>query len=172
MLRLLPKIGPSRRPGPAGALLFLVSSALLAVWVGPQLTRDISAAAPSPPPLAGPARPIDGDTLAIGAARIRLWGIDAPDADSPLGRQATRLMAQALAQGPVRCEDTGGRSHDRIVARCDDAKGQDIAARLVAAGLAVDWPKFSGGRYAATEARARQTGLGVHAPAADELPGG
>lgn len=172
MLRLLPRMGPSRRSGPAGPLLFLVSFALLAAWVGPQLTRDISAAAPSPPPLAGPARPIDGDTLAIGATRIRLWGIDAPEAETPSGRQATRLMAQALAQGPVRCEDTGGRSHDRIVARCDDAKGQDIAERLVAAGLAVDWPKFSGGRYAAAEARARQTGLGVHAPAADELPGG
>ena len=82
----------------AGALLFVVSLMLLAVWIGPQLTRDISAAAPSPPPLAGAGRPIDGDTFAIGAAQIRLWGIDAPEADTRLGREATRLMARVLAQ--------------------------------------------------------------------------
>lgn len=162
---MVPKLGGARRLRPAGGLLFLVSFALLAVWVGPQLTREISAAAPSPPPLAGPARPIDGDTLALGGARIRLWGIDAPEADTPFGRQATRLMAQTLVLGPVRCVDTGGRSHDRIVARCEDAAGADLAERMVAAGLAVDWPKFSGGRYAATEARAKQAALGLHARA-------
>ena len=168
MLRMVPKLGGRRRSGPAGGLLFLVSFALLAVWIGPQLTRDISAAAPSPPPLAGAGRPIDGDTFALGAARIRLWGIDAPEADTRLGRDATRLMATVLAQGPVSCEDTGGRSHDRIVARCDDASGRDLAERMVAAGLAVDWPKFSRGRYAAAEAQARRAGLGVHAPSPDE----
>lgn len=155
-----------------GALLFVVSLMLLAVWIGPQLTRDISAAAPSPPRLAGPGRPIDGDTFALGAARIRLWGIDAPEAGTRIGRDATRLMAAALAQGPVRCEDTGGRSHDRIVARCDDASGRDLAERMVAAGLAVDWPKFSRGRYAAAEAQARQAGLGVHAPSPETRPAG
>lgn len=151
------------RLGSAGTLLFAASLALLSVWVGPQLTRDISAAAPAPPPLSGPARPVDGDTLAIGATRIRLWGIDAPESETLLGRQATGLMAQALAQGPVRCEDTGGRSHERIVARCEDASGQDLAERIVGAGLAVDWPKFSAGRYAAAEARARSARLGLHA---------
>lgn len=162
---MIPKLGDARRSGAAGGLLFLVSFALLAIWIGPQLTRDISAAAPSPPPLAGPARPIDGDTLALGSTRIRLWGIDAPEADRAFGRQATRLMAQTLALGPVRCIDTGGRSHDRIVARCEDAAGVDLAERMVAARLAVDWPKFSGGRYAPAEARAKQAALGLHAPA-------
>jgi endonuclease YncB( thermonuclease family) len=163
MFRIIPKLGRAHRRGPAGGLLFVVSFALLAAWVGPQLSRDLSAAAPSPPPMSGAARPVDGDTLALGSTRIRLWGVDAPEADTPLGREASRLMAQVLAQGPVRCEDTGGRSYDRIVARCQDASGQDLAHRLVAAGLAVDWPKFSAGRYAAAQAQAQQAGLGLHA---------
>ena len=133
------------------------------MWVGPQVTRDISARAPSPPPLAGLARPIDGDTLALGQTRIRLWGIDAPEAETTFGREATRLMAQILALGPVSCRDTGGRSHDRIVGQCQDASGQDIAEKMVAAGLAVDWPKFSQGRYGAAESQARRNGLGLHA---------
>ena len=162
---MIPKLGRVRRSSPAGGLLFLASFGLLAVWVGPQLTRDISAAAPSPPPLAGPARPIDGDTLALGPTRIRLWGIDAPEADTPLGRQATRLMWELLTQGPVRCLDTGGRAHDRIIARCQGAAGEDLAEQVVAAGLAVDWPKFSGGHYAPAESAARKARLGLHAPA-------
>jgi endonuclease YncB( thermonuclease family) len=161
---MIPKLGARRRNSPAGRLLFLLSFALLAAWIGPQLTRDISARAPSPPALAGTARPVDGDTLALGSTRIRLWGIDAPEADTTVGRQATHLMAQALALGPVRCEDTGGRSHERIVARCLDAAGQDLAERMVGAGLAVDWPKFSQGRYAPAEARAKRAQLGLHAP--------
>ena len=165
MLRMIPKLGGQARTGPAGRLLFLLSFALLAAWVGPQLARDISARAPSPPPLSGQARPIDGDTLALGPTRIRLWGIDAPEAGTPEGRDATRLMAQALALGPVRCRDTGGRSHERIVARCEDASGRDLAQRMVGAGLAVDWPKFSQGHYAPVEAQARRAGLGLHAQA-------
>lgn len=166
MLRVILKA----RRSPAGRVLFLLSFVLLAVWIGPQLTRDISAHAPSPPPLAGQARPVDGDTLALGSTRIRLWGIDAPEAETPFGRQASRRMAELLALGPVQCHDTGGRSHERIVARCEDASGRDLAERLVQAGLAVDWPKFSQGRYAPAEAQAKRAGLGLHTPDALSSP--
>ena len=38
-------------------------------------------------------------------------------------------------------------SYDRLVATCYLDDGRDIAAELVKAGLALDWPKFSRGKY-------------------------
>jgi endonuclease YncB( thermonuclease family) len=38
-------------------------------------------------------------------------------------------------------------SYDRIVAECLLPDGTDLAAELVKQGLALDWPKFSGGKY-------------------------
>lgn len=38
-------------------------------------------------------------------------------------------------------------SYDRVVAECFLPDGRDLAAELVKAGLALDWPKFSGGKY-------------------------
>lgn len=38
-------------------------------------------------------------------------------------------------------------SYDRIVAKCYLPDGTDLAAELVRQGLALDWPKFSGGEY-------------------------
>lgn len=38
-------------------------------------------------------------------------------------------------------------THDRAVAICYLPDGRDLAAELVRMGLAIDWPKFSGGRY-------------------------
>ena len=38
-------------------------------------------------------------------------------------------------------------SYDRLVAECFLPDGRDLAAELVRIGLALDWPKFSGGKY-------------------------
>lgn len=43
-------------------------------------------------------------------------------------------------------------SYDRVVAQCFLPDGRDLAAELVRTGLALDWPKFSGGRYRHLEA--------------------
>ena len=96
-----------------------------------------AAAALGPSALAWPPRPpanhelivgradiIDGDTFRIGRQKIRVWGIDAPDDErKPYGTRALRqvLGAQTLTCRPV------GASHDRIVARCTDPAGRDIA---------------------------------------------
>ena len=60
-------------------------------------------------------------------------------------------------------------SYDRIVAECFLPDGRDLAAELVRSGLALDWRKFSGGKYRHLEpedarrklwrAQARQRGL-------------
>lgn len=38
-------------------------------------------------------------------------------------------------------------SHDRLVGECFLPDGRDLAAEMVASGMALDWPKFSGGKY-------------------------
>jgi endonuclease YncB( thermonuclease family) len=40
-----------------------------------------------------------------------------------------------------------GHGLHRCVAQCFLPDGRDLAAELVSAGLALDWPKFSGGKY-------------------------
>lgn len=41
----------------------------------------------------------------------------------------------------------GERSHDRLVAICYLPDGRDVGAELIKQGLALDWRKYSGGRY-------------------------
>lgn len=108
--------------------------------------------------IVGRADIIDGDTFRIGRQKIRVWGIDAPDDErKPYGARALRqvLGAQTLTCRPV------ATSYDRIVARCTDAAGRDIAQAMVATGWALDWPKFSHGLYGPGEASARARRAGV-----------
>lgn len=42
-------------------------------------------------------------------------------------------------------------SYDRLVVTCFLPDGRDLSAEMVRLGLALDWPKFSGGKYAHLE---------------------
>ena len=100
----------------------------------------------APKSISGIPHVIDGDTLAVGGTRIRIWGIDAPEMDTWQGKQARGFLINKLAGRNVTCVKTGQRSYGRIVAKVY-ADGEDIAWWLVNAGHAVDWPQFSGGYY-------------------------
>ena len=90
---------------------------------------------------------IDGDTIVISNTKIRLAGIDAPELEHPWGKKA-KFALIALCKGQVvTAEIKEEVSYDRIVAKCLLPEGTDIAAELVKQGLALDWPKFSGGAY-------------------------
>lgn len=116
----------------------------------------------SPTRLSGRATDIhDGDTFRFGGTRIRLFGIDAPELDDPGGRAAREALALAIAGGRVSCTDTGARSYDRIVARCVNAKGYDLARIMVRSGWAVDWWYHSCGLYLADEADAQKARRGI-----------
>jgi endonuclease YncB( thermonuclease family) len=116
------------------------------------------------PELAGrPTRITDGDTFRLGADRIRLSGIDAPELSTPQGPVAKAELARLIGRQDVRCEDTGERSYDRIVAVCYGPGGQDLAAEMVRNGWARDWPRYSQGRYAAMQREAERAGRGIHA---------
>ena len=92
----------------------------------------------------------DGDTIEVGPIAIRLMGVAAPELGEPLGRRARDFMFRVVFSKPIQCELNGDKSYDRFVASCF-LEGKDIGAALINAGLALDCPHFSGGRYGSLE---------------------
>lgn len=90
---------------------------------------------------------IDGDTIIIKGIKIRLAGIDAPELNEAYGQASKWGMVRICTGQVITAKLTGETSHDRLVGVCYLPDGQDIGAELIKQGLAVDWPKFSGGRY-------------------------
>ncbi|MEL6316049.1 MAG: thermonuclease family protein [Pseudomonadota bacterium] len=118
-----------------------------------------SAAAAEAPELgltvAGSAVVRDGDTLEVvpddpasPATAVRLWGIDAPERGAAGGRESRLALVRLIARRLVVCREVRGQRdrYGRMVGLCR-AGGEDLAAALVAAGWARDWPKYSGGYY-------------------------
>jgi endonuclease YncB( thermonuclease family) len=123
--------------------------------------------------ITGRASVVDGDTIEIRGERIRFDGVDAPESkqicNNAAGRRyrcgqvsATALDVFLEKSRPVTCQTTG-KSYDRIVAVCRRADGAEVNSWLVANGFAVDWPKYSNGRYAAQQKRAKGAKLGIWA---------
>ena len=90
---------------------------------------------------------IDGDTIVINKNHIRLAGIDAPEIDHPYGQNAKRVLMNLCRGQVVTAVTDGSTSHERAVAVCTLADGRDLSAEMVRAGFALDWGKYSGGRY-------------------------
>ncbi|MCJ8237102.1 thermonuclease family protein [Peteryoungia algae] len=95
---------------------------------------------------------MDGDTIVIDGTHIRIAGIDAPELDHPWGKKSKWTLVQMCKGQVVTARLRPDLSYDRVVAECFLPDGRDIAAELVRAGMALDWPKFSGGRYRHLEA--------------------
>lgn len=120
--------------------------------------------------LAGQASIIDGDTLEIHGTRIRLWGIDAPEGtqlcrgeDSEqyrCGNEAANDLYTFIAHRPVNCSPINLDQYGRTVATCTVGDA-DIGEWLVRNGLALDWPKYSRGKYGAIQQEAEQAGRGI-----------
>ena len=95
----------------------------------------------------GPCWVVDGDTIVIDKITIRLFGIDAPEMDHPYGQKAKWALLNLSKGQEVRAVFDGSLSHDRSVAICYLPDGRDLSAEMVKLGMALDWPKYSGGRY-------------------------
>ena len=88
----------------------------------------------------------DGDTFRCDGARIRLYGIDAPELPGHCrqGRActpgdpwaSTRNLAALLSSGQVRCRAVDTDVYGRTVARCS-AGGADLSCSQLAGGFAV-----------------------------------
>ena len=106
---------------------------------------------------------IDGDTLRIGNARIRLWGVDAPELQQlcrsqgqnyACGQRARAYLESLIRGKRVECRDLVHDRYGRSVSWCA-IDGNDLAYEMVLAGWALDYRRYSDGHYAAPERRAR-----------------
>ena len=140
----------------------LLIAALITLVSSPALAGTIT----------GQASVIDGDSLEIHGQRIRLSGVDAPESDQlcrgddslqyRCGTKAANELALLIAGMPVSCKGVDVDRYKRVVAVCS-VGGQDIGERLVRAGLALDWPRYSKGKYAGAQKEAERAGRGVWA---------
>ena len=126
--------------------------------------NDAAAAA-----IRGVARVVDGDTITVGGTRIRLEGIDAPEAGQTCKRKwigwwacgtaATATLARMVEGRQVACEPRGLDKYGRVLAVCF-AGGRDVNAQMVRQGHAWAFVKYSRS-YVKEEAAARAEGLGI-----------
>ncbi|SEL00526.1 OmpA family protein [Pacificibacter marinus] len=100
----------------------------------------------------------DGDTITVAAQKVRIQGLHAPELSDPFGEDARRFMENHYLDQPIECLMSGERTFDRLVGVCfvDEI---DIAGELVRAGLGLDCPSFSFGRYALLEQKSAQSSM-------------
>lgn len=109
--------------------------------------RESATPAPQQRLIEGPARIVDGDTIVIRKHQIRLFGIDAPELNHPYGKKAKWALVSLCKGRRVRAEILETDAYGRSVAKCMLPDGQDLSEAMVRQGMAIDWPKFSGGKY-------------------------
>ena len=119
--------------------------------------------------IVGVASVVDGDTIEVHGARIRMHGIDAPESRQECiradgtswrcGQQAALALSDRIGRATVRCEPRDRDRYGRVVAVC--FKGaEDLDRRMVANGWAVAYRKYSLD-YVADEERAKRARLGI-----------
>lgn len=147
-----------------------------AIWGGTSARTPGAAFAPGgaipqdqQPSVQGIARVVDGDTIEIAGARIRLEGIDAPEGDQQCaraaggtwrcGQVATDELQRLVGRSAVRCDSRGTDKYGRMLAICFSG-ATDINAEMVRRGLAWAFVKYSTIYVAEeTEARSRRAGV-------------
>lgn len=116
----------------------------------------------------GKPRVVDGDTLAFGNQRVRLHGIDAPEAKQTCavngnpwncGEEATFALSYLVGNHWIKCEEKDKDRYGRIVAVCY-AGPHDLNARMVRDGWALAYRRYST-NYVDEEKTARAKRVGM-----------
>jgi len=116
----------------------------------------------------GVASVIDGDTIEIHEQRIRLYGIDAPEASQPCdlggkpwrcGQASANALGDYIGRRTVTCEPRARDRYRRLVAACS-VGGASISAWMVREGWAVAYRRYSQD-FVADEATARAAKRGI-----------
>jgi endonuclease YncB( thermonuclease family) len=127
-------------------------------------------APPARAEITGRATVIDGDTIAIGGQRIRLFGIDAPENGQTCvaetqwrcGEASAFALATLIGVHRVHCTERYRDQYQRIVAVCrlSGPKGPDLNAFMVREGWALAY-RFYSTDYVEDEQEARDRRVGV-----------
>jgi endonuclease YncB( thermonuclease family) len=104
------------------------------------------------PPIEGTAQVLDGDTIQIGTTRIRLYGIDAFEAEQrctnseeesyTCGGEATRALSELVADQELSCVSKGKDAFSRVLAVCR-VTSTDLSAAMARSGHALAYTKYS-----------------------------
>jgi endonuclease YncB( thermonuclease family) len=118
--------------------------------------------------LSGQASVVDGDTIQIHGRRVRLFGMDAPEAVQTCeangrvyrcGEAAAHALADRIRDQPVSCEWHDVDGYEQLMATCT-ANGEDLAKFMVRAGWAIASRRYSPG-YVDDEDAAKSAGIGL-----------
>jgi endonuclease YncB( thermonuclease family) len=117
----------------------------------------------------GVPRVVDGDTLTLGAVRVRLEGIDAPETDQIcLNASATRWtcgidardrLASHVAGRSIFCGSGGTDRYGRALGTCS-LGGENLNEWMVLQGLALAYVQYSS-KYVRAEEQARTNQRGL-----------
>jgi hypothetical protein len=111
----------------------------------------VTSAAAQPASLSGRAHVLDGDTIEIAGARVRLHGIDAPElhqhcfsagAETRCGETSRDALRQLAEGREAACEGRERDRYERLIAVCRVA-GQDLGRAMVRAGQAIAFVRYS-----------------------------
>lgn len=105
----------------------------------------------------------DGDTCKFdnkgNVVKVRLAGIDAPEAKQAGGDQARKYLVSLLAGKQVDLNCNGQSYKRKVCALTVD--GRDVAAEMVKAGWAWDYPRYSKKKYQKFMLQAQAARLGI-----------
>ncbi len=94
-------------------------------------------------------RVTDGDTFRLSGldVAVRVWGLDAPERKQRGGTAATNAMRDLIDGKTLTCVERDIDRYRRVLGQCFLENGQDIAAAMIAAGVAREYCRYSRGFY-------------------------
>ncbi len=105
-------------------------------------------------------RVIDGDTIVASGKTIRLWGIDAPENNTPYYLAAKLLLESLIQEGNLTCKAVEQDKYKRHVMHCL-IEQLDIGPMMVLSGMAKNYSHYSGDYYLYEEKQAQTKKRGV-----------
>ena len=120
---------------------------------------------------------IDGDTIKINGERIRFSGIDAPETNYLgkkqlcylnevkifCGKLSTEKLKEKIGNNSVSCDREKNKDrYGRTVAECF-VNGESLSVYMVRNGYALDWPRYSKGKFLKDQEFAKKNNLGIWA---------
>ena len=122
--------------------------------------------------LSGRAQVVDGDRLDVAGARVRLFGIAAPDLRQTCtngdgheywcGRDSARALAVLIGSNDISCKPPERGRYAQDVALCI-VHGRDLSEAMLRAGQAILTVRYSDGLYAAAQRDAQGAKRGLWA---------